>query len=273
MIKFDLVSLVGSCSGIPRDGETIDIHVRYPLEARQDMNALREMYIQTPDGGEIPFNLVAEMEYVPVLNAPERINGQNIIKVQARMNKNIVSPYEAYKFLDQGIFQEMEGEISGFNVIPDGSVEEQAIFFDEISFLSFTCFVGNICASCDWFKVLCRATHHFNGNSLWICRRAYRHLIMGMPVSLYSFLGLFAAAGVVVNDNLVLVDCIKRLKKEGMKYTEAIAEGGRMRFRAIILTSITTFVGLVPIMLETSYQAIFIIPMVVSLTFGVLLRR
>ncbi|MDG1438787.1 MAG: efflux RND transporter permease subunit, partial [Emcibacteraceae bacterium] len=77
---------------IPRDGETIDIHVRYPLEARQNLNALREMYIQTPDGGEIPFNMVAEMEYAPVLNSPERINGQNIIKVQARMNKNIVSP-------------------------------------------------------------------------------------------------------------------------------------------------------------------------------------
>ena len=91
-----------------------------------------------------------------------------------------------------------------------------------------------------------------------------------MPVSLYSFLGLFAAAGVVINDNLVLVDCIKNLKKEGMNFTEAIAEGGRMRFRAIILTSITTFIGLTPIMLETSYQAIFIIPMVVSLTFGVL---
>ena len=96
------------------------------------------------------------------------------------------------------------------------------------------------------------------------------HLIIDMPVSLYSFLGLFAASGVVINDNLVLVDCIKSLKKQGMHFSEAIAEGGRMRFRAIILTSVTTFVGLVPIMLETSYQAIFIIPMVVSLTFGVL---
>ena len=62
------------------------------------------------------------------------------------------------------------------------------------------------------------------------------HLIIDMPVSLYSFLGLFAASGVVINDNLVLVDCIKKLKNEGMKYTEAIAEGGRMRFRAIVMT-------------------------------------
>ncbi|MDA0708182.1 MAG: efflux RND transporter permease subunit, partial [Proteobacteria bacterium] len=67
---------------IPRDGETVDIHVRYPLEARENIQSLRDMYIRTPDGGEIPFNLVAEMQYVPYISTPERVNGQNIIKVQ-----------------------------------------------------------------------------------------------------------------------------------------------------------------------------------------------
>lgn len=255
---------------IPRDGETIDIHVRYPLAARQDMNALREMYIRTPSGGEIPFNMVAEMDYVPMLNSPERINGQNIIKVQARMNKNIVSPYEAFMYLENGVFEELESEISGFAVIPDGQVEEQAIFFGEITFyLSlvllaiYTLLAVGLRSYVEPFIILTAIPFGFVGALIG-------HLLMDMPVSLYSFLGLFAAAGVVVNDNLVLVDCIKNLKKEGMPFSEAIAEGGRMRFRAIILTSITTFVGLIPIMLETSYQAIFIIPMVVSLTFGVL---
>ena len=255
---------------IPRDGETIDIQVRYPLAARQDMNALREMYIQTPDGGEIPFNMVAEMEYVPMLNAPERINGQNIIKVQARMNKNIVSPYEAFQYLDNGILQDLESEISGFTVIPDGPIEEQAIFFDEISFYLSLVLLAIYALLAIGLRSYVEPLIILTAIPFGFVGALIGHLIMGMPVSLYSFLGLFAAAGVVVNDNLVLVDCIKTLKKEGMKYTEAIAEGGRMRFRAIILTSITTFVGLVPIMLETSYQAIFIIPMVVSLTFGVL---
>jgi len=255
---------------IPRDGETIDIHVRYPLEARQNLNSLREMYIKTPEGGEIPFNMVAEMDYAPVLRSPERINGQNIIKVQARMNKNIVSPYEAYQYLENGIFIDLKNEVSGFAVIPDGQVEEQAIFFGEITFyLSpvllaiYALLAIGLRSYVEPLIILIAVPFGFVGALIG-------HLIIDMPVSLYSFLGLFAASGVVINDNLVLVDCIKSLKKEGMKYTEAIAEGGRMRFRAIILTSVTTFVGLVPIMLETSYQAIFIIPMVVSLTFGVL---
>lgn len=255
---------------IPRDGETIDVHVRYPLEARQNLNALREMYIRTPEGGEIPFNMVAEMEYVPMLNSPERINGQNIIKVQARMNKNIVSPFEAYQYLENGIFGDLEQNIRGFTVIPDGDVEEQGIFFGEITFYLSLVFMAIYALLAIGLRSYIEPLIILTAIPFGFVGALIGHLIMDMPVSLYSFLGLFAAAGVVVNDNLVLVDCIKNLKKEGMSYTEAIAEGGRMRFRAIVLTSITTFVGLVPIMLETSYQAIFIIPMVVSLTFGVL---
>ncbi|MDG1859349.1 MAG: efflux RND transporter permease subunit [Emcibacteraceae bacterium] len=255
---------------IPRDGETIDIHVRYPLEARQNLNALREMYIKTPDGGEIPFNMVAEMDYAPVLNSPERINGQNIIKVSARMNKNVVSPFEAYQYLENGIFIDLKNEVSGFAVIPDGQVEEQAIFFDEITFYLSLVLLAIYALLAIGLRSYVEPLIILTAVPFGFVGALIGHLIIDMPVSLYSFLGLFAASGVVINDNLVLVDCIKGLKKEGMKYTEAIAEGGRMRFRAIVLTSVTTFIGLLPIMLETSYQAIFIIPMVVSLTFGVL---
>ena len=255
---------------IPRDGETIDIHVRYPLAARQDLNALREMYIKTPEGGEIPFNMVAEMEYAPVLSSPERINGQNIIKVQARMNKNIVSPYEAFQYLENGIFINLKSEVSGFSVIPDGQVEEQGIFFGEITFYLSLVLLAIYALLAIGLRSYIEPVIILTAVPFGFVGALIGHLIVDIPVSLYSFLGLFAASGVVINDNLVLVDCIKGLKKGGMKFTEAIAEGGRMRFRAIILTSVTTFVGLVPIMLETSYQAIFIIPMVVSLTFGVL---
>ncbi len=255
---------------IPRDGETVDIHVRFPLKARQNLQALREMYIKTPEGGEIPFNLVAEMEYVPVLSFPERINGQNIIKVQARMNKTIVSPFQAYDYLNDGIFIDLKKEISGFSVIPDGEVEEQGIFFDEVSFYLSLVLLAIYALLAIGLRSYVEPLVILTAVPFGFVGAVIGHLLLDMPISLYSFLGLFAAAGVVINDNLVLVDAIKGLKKGGMHFREAIAEGGRMRFRAIILTSATTFIGLIPIMLETSYQALFIIPMVVSLTFGVL---
>ena len=98
----------------------------------------------------------------------------------------------------------------------------------------------------------------------------FGHLIVGIEFSLFSFLGVFAASGVVVNDNLVLIERISELRRNGLSLTDALQQAGEDRFRPIVLTSITTFVGLVPILLETSMQAQFLIPMVTSLAFGVL---
>jgi multidrug efflux pump subunit AcrB len=95
-------------------------------------------------------------------------------------------------------------------------------------------------------------------------------MILGWQVSLFSILGITACAGVVVNDNLVLIDRINRLRDEGYELVAALLQAGEDRFRPIILTSLTTFVGLLPIMSETSVQAQFLIPMVTSLSFGVL---
>ena len=94
--------------------------------------------------------------------------------------------------------------------------------------------------------------------------------MLGWQGSMCSIMGVIACAGVVVNDNIVLIDRINNLRDEGMDLVDALLQGATDRFRPIILTSVTTFVGLVPIMLETSVQAQFLIPMVVSLSFGVM---
>ena len=98
----------------------------------------------------------------------------------------------------------------------------------------------------------------------------FGHVIFDWQVSMFSLLGVIAAAGVVVNDNLVLIDRINQLRAAGHGLREALLQGGEDRFRPIILTSLTTFVGLLPIMFESSIQAQFMIPMVISLAFGVL---
>jgi multidrug efflux pump subunit AcrB len=96
------------------------------------------------------------------------------------------------------------------------------------------------------------------------------HMLLDWQVSMFSMLGVAACAGVVVNDNLVLIDRINQLRGQGRPVLEALSQAGQDRFRPIILTSLTTFVGLLPIMFETSMQAQFLIPMVISLAFGVL---
>jgi len=96
------------------------------------------------------------------------------------------------------------------------------------------------------------------------------HFVMGLEVTLWSLIGMCAVSGIVVNDNLVLVDYINRLLKSGITLKQAIVEASVSRFRPIILTTLTTFFGLVPLMLEQSVQAKFLIPMTVSLGFGVI---
>ena len=98
----------------------------------------------------------------------------------------------------------------------------------------------------------------------------FGHAILDWEVSIFSMLGVIACAGVVVNDNLVLIDRVNNLRDQGFELWDALLQGAEDRFRPIILTSVTTFVGLLPIMSETSMQAQFLIPMVTSLAFGVL---
>jgi multidrug efflux pump subunit AcrB len=98
----------------------------------------------------------------------------------------------------------------------------------------------------------------------------FGHIILGMDMSSLSVFGIIAAAGVVVNDSLVMVDFVNKARAEGIALRKAVIMAGSRRFRAILLTSITTFVGLIPIITETSLQAQFVIPMAVSLAFGVL---
>lgn len=96
------------------------------------------------------------------------------------------------------------------------------------------------------------------------------HLIHGVEFGMFSYLGVLAASGVVINDNLVLVDCINKLREKGYSAWDAAREAGRLRFRPILLTSLTTFVGLLPMLSAQSVQAKFLVPMVVSLAYGVL---
>ena len=98
----------------------------------------------------------------------------------------------------------------------------------------------------------------------------FGHLIVGVGLSMFSILGMMACAGVVVNDNVVLIDRINTLRRSGFSAKRAVLTGAIQRFRPIVLTSVTTFLGLTPILLETSVQAQFLIPMVTSLSFGVL---
>lgn len=255
---------------IPRGKEDVRVMVRYPKDERSTVDQLREMRIRTTDGREIPLDTVAEVRFVPGYTQIDRVDRKRAINITAEVDRAKGDPTAIVISLLQNNLPRWRQQFPDFHLELTGDMEDEAEFFGSATRnfgLALLVIYGlmAIAFRSYWqpFLILTAIPFGFMGAVIG-------HLIMGREISMMSMLGFFACAGVVVNDNLVLLDRINQLREEGLEIFEAVAQAGRDRFRPIVLTSVTTFIGLVPIMAETSTQARFLIPMVISLSFGVL---
>ena len=163
-----------------------------------------------------------------------------------------------------------EQRFPGLVVLKGGSQEEEQEFLGEITALYTVALFAMyaliaVAFRSYWLPLLVMTAIPFG-----FMGAIYGHLLFGTPLALFSYFGIGAAAGVVVNDNLVLIDYVGRLRREGLSPMRALLDAGVNRFRPILLTTVTTFVGLLPIMAERSTNAQFLKPAVLSLSFGVL---
>ena len=255
---------------IPRGHEDVRVMVRYPKEERESIDLLGEMRIRGADNREIPLEAVADIEFVPGYTAIKRIDRKRSIRITAEVKPGTSEAGQVVMDLLRRNEAEWRREYPGFQLGLSGDMKEQAAFMASAGsnfLLAFLAIYGLMAVAFRsyWqpFLILTAVPFGFMGAVIG-------HLLMGVEISMMSMLGFFACAGVVVNDNLVLLDRINQMRAQGMEFVAAVVQAGRDRFRPIILTSLTTFIGLVPIMAETSTQARFLIPMVISLAFGVL---
>lgn len=255
---------------IPRGKEDVRVMVRYPKAERHNVDHLREMRIRTADGSEVPLDTVASVRFVPGFTQIERIDRKRAINITAEVVKGEGVPAVIVAGLLRDNLERWQQQYPDFQLSISGDMEDESEFF-ESAVRNFVLAVLVIYALMAvsfrsyWQPLLILTAIPFGFMGAVI-----GHLIMGREVSMMSILGFFACAGVVVNDNLVLLGRINSLREEGKEVFAAVAQAGRDRFRPIILTSVTTFIGLMPIMAETSSQARFLIPMVISLSFGVM---
>ncbi|MDP5210348.1 efflux RND transporter permease subunit [Microbulbifer sp. 2205BS26-8] len=254
---------------IPRGREDVRVMVRYPQDERASEEQMDRIRIRTT-AGEVPFSAVAEAVYVPGYTTIRRNNRERTVRVSAQITPNTTSAQEILKDMRESLVPKLERRFPGFSLRTAGEMQEEEEFNGAI--LAF--FVLSLFAI---YALLAIAFRSYSQPLLILTAVPFGffgavvgHLLMGHDISIMSMLGFLAAAGVVVNDNLVLMDRINQLRAQGLAVMEAVIQSGRDRFRPIILTSITTFIGLVPIMFERSIQAQFLIPMVISLAFGVL---
>ena len=253
---------------LPREGQDVRVMVRYPKSARESLATIDAMRIRTADGREVPLAAVADAKFAPSFKRIDRRDRQRATRVTAELREG-VDRAAIMKVYNEEFLPEWRERHPGASLAQRGDAEEQNEFMGQFLTLYLVALfmmymLLAMAFSSYWQPVLIMSAIPFG-----FMGAVFGHLIFGMSFALFSFFGVGAAAGVVINDNLVLIDYVNRLRANGAGAFEALVKAGSYRFRPIILTSITTFVGLMPMMFERSTDAEFLKPTVVALCFGV----
>ena len=255
---------------IPRERDDVRVMVRYPKDARSQVATLEDMRIRTAGGAEVPFYSVAEANYVPGYSRIKRTDRERSIRITALPSTGKLTVSEIAGVIYGDVATEMRELFPEVSVKKDGQLEDQEEFNSTGLKLFGLAILLIYSLMAIEFKSYLKPIGVLSAIPFGIMGAIFGHLLMGLDFSLLSLVGVLAVSGVVVNDNLVLIDRIIQLREKGEDLYDALVRASVDRFRPIILTSITTFIGLTPILMETSLQAQFLIPMVASLSFGVL---
>ncbi len=255
---------------LQRDQDEVKVLVRYPEEERRSLGYVEEMRIRSPDGQEVPFRQVAEVKMEQGYASIERAQRLRVIKVTADVDETVANANEVRMDLESRILPDLKLKYAGLRYTMEGEGKEQKeSLADVVSGFSVALFCIYALLAIP-FKSFSQPLVVMAAIPFGLVGAIAGHLIMGLNLSLLSLMGMVGLSGVVVNDSLVLIDAANKIRKKGATAKESVILAGGLRFRAIILTSLTTFAGLTPMIMEKSIQAQFLIPMAVSLGFGVM---
>jgi multidrug efflux pump subunit AcrB len=256
---------------LQRGNDEVKVMLRYDRDTRESLRSLDELRIRTAQGDEVPLNTVAEIKLGKAANAIERVNRKRAARITAMVDKAIADP--------QAIVGQLMPKTPGAPIVPeypdvkydlDGTSKEMTNLLQNLGIGMLTAIMLIYVLLAIPLKSYAQPLIIMLVIPFGITGAIVGHLLLGMTFSMMSIFGVIALTGVVVNDSLVMVDYINKERREGVDIITAVKHAGSKRFRAILLTSLTTFFGLLPIMFEQSLQAKVIIPMAVSLAFGIL---
>lgn len=257
-----------------RNVDEIEVKVRYPEAARQNMADVLSSRIQITDSDGnsqlVPLSSVATVTQGFGRDSITRINGKRAVYLSADVDKEQMSSTELVELLKKDVAPQLHKNYPGLDIHFAGEAEEQAETQHSMvqMFLLAMLIIYSLLAVPlkSWMQpVLIMTAIPFG-----IVGAILGHWLLGMPLSILSFNGIIALSGVVVNDSLLLVSRFNELHPDADHYNQAISEACRDRVRAVLLTSLTTFAGLMPLLFETESQAQFLIPAAVSLGYGIM---
>jgi len=255
---------------IQRGRDDVRVMVRYPESERRSLAHLESMRVRLPDGVEVPFAAVAEARMGRGYSTIQRVDRQRAINVTADVDLSKANPSDILQALQARELPDLVAQYPGLRYGFEGEQREQAETMTGLArgfvlalFLIFALLGIPLRSYLHPLVVMSAIPFGFFGAILG-------HMIMGLHLTVLSMFGFVALAGVAVNASLIIVDFMNRLRRDGVELHDALVRAGLSRFRPVLLTSLTTFAGLTPLLLERSVQAQFLIPMAVSLGFGVL---
>lgn len=254
-----------------RGRDEVEVQLRYPLSERASRADLRRMWVRNPAGAAFPFSEVASAELVPGLAEIRRRNGQREITVTAKVDEDATTASRVSEALASGDLPQIKERFPRLTIEVKGAAEESAETLASLV-------RGFAAAGLGMFAILALVFRSYLQPLLIMAAIPFgfvgailAHFAAGMPFTMLSVFGLVALAGVVVNDTLVLIDRTNELQRNGVGVIEALHQAGPSRFRAILLTTVTTVAGLFPLLFEKSFQAQFVIPMGISLAGGLII--
>ncbi len=253
-----------------RGRDETKVMVRLPEDERRSEYDVEELLIRTPQGGEIPLREAAEVVRGRAYTEIKRTDGRRVMDVTADVEPGVTSAGKVLSELKASVLPDVVADHPGLTYSFAGEQRELRESLTNLSFGFGVAMVVIFAMLAVPLKSYLQPMIVMIAIPFGVVGAVVGHVIMGFELSLISMMGIVALAGVVVNDSLVLIHANNEFRLEGNTALEAMVQAGARRFRPILLTSLTTFAGLAPMIFETSVQARFLIPMAISLGYGVL---
>lgn len=252
-----------------RGKDEIRVWVRYDLENRSAITKLDDLRINTPSGSLVPLNEIATYQIVRGTESISYLNGKREIRIDADLENPNDSSTEILTDIQANVIPDILNQNPSLSVVYEGqnreagkTIDSAKATFPVILFLIFVVIAFTFRSFSQPIMLILLIPFSLVGV-------AWGHYIHGFPINVLSLLGIIALIGIMVNDGLVLIGKFNNNLREGLKFNDALYEAGKSRFRAIFLTSLTTISGLAPLIFEQSRQAQFLIPMAISIAYGI----
>ena len=255
---------------IQRDRDDVKVMVRYAEEERHSLSGIEDMRIRSPDGHEVPIEEVAEIIPGRAYSMINRVDRKRTITVISDIDESIANASMIVNDLKANFLPVLKQRYPGLAYDFEGQEKRTRESMDSIKSGYLLALMGIFLLLASQFRSYIQPLIIMTAIPFGLIGAILGHLVMGLEFTIVSVFGIVALSGIVVNDSLILIDFINRAVRSGTELDQAVVESGKARFRPVLLTSITTIAGLFPLLLERSFQARFLIPMAVSICFGLL---